>query len=75
LNLMINQKSHVHWKSPREEMPDDEITVLLVLDDGEVWTGFRDGDDWRYLSADAIEGEVLWWADMPMTPMEQEASL
>lgn len=40
----------ITWTKCSDHLPDDEITVLLAFDDGEVWTGFRDGDDWRYRS-------------------------
>ncbi len=56
------------WKKCSDEMPDDEMTVLLALDDGEVWTGFKDGDDWRYVSADLIEATVTHWMDFPEPP-------
>lgn len=35
------------WVAAAERLPDDDMTVLIALDDGEVWTGYRDGDDWR----------------------------
>ena len=62
MNAMIT------WRSCADELPDDEATVLLHLDDDEVWTGFRDGDDWRYLSADLVSQPVLHWAHFPEPP-------
>ena len=56
------------WRSPKEEMPDDDQTVLLHLEDGEIWTGFRDGKAWRYVSADRIDASVLHWASFPEPP-------
>ena len=63
--------SAITWTKCSDGLPDDEITVLLAFDDGEVWTGFRDGDDWRYLSADLIEGGVTHWAHLPAHPEEE----
>ena len=47
--------SAITWTTCSDGLPDGEIAVLLAFDDGEVWTGFRDGDDWRYVSTDLIE--------------------
>ena len=60
--------AQILWRSPKEELPDDDQTVLLHLDDGEVWTGFRDGKAWRYVSADRIDARVLHWAPFPEPP-------
>ena len=60
--------SEVFWRTPKEELPDDDQAVLLHLDDGEVWTGFRDGKAWRYVSADRIDARVLHWAPLPEPP-------
>jgi hypothetical protein len=60
--------AQILWRSPKEEMPDDDQVVLLHLDDGEVWTGFREGKKWRYVSADLIESTVLHWAPFPEPP-------
>ena len=47
----------------RTDLPDDEITVLMRLDDPEnpVWPGWRDGGTWRNADGSAVEGEVLGW--------------
>lgn len=60
----------ITWQSVVDELPDDEITVLIVLVDGEVWTGFRDGDQWRYVSADLVEPAVTHWAHFPPPPAQ-----
>lgn len=60
--------SEVFWRSPKEELPDDDQAVLIHLEDGEVWTGFRDGKAWRYVSADRIDARVLHWAPFPEPP-------
>jgi hypothetical protein len=56
------------WRTPKEELPDDDQAVLLHLEDGEIWTGFRDGKAWRYVSADRIDMPVLHWAPFPEPP-------
>ena len=61
-------KSSVVWEDARVRLPDDDMTVLVSLADGEVWTGFREGGIWRYVSADAIEAEVKHWAAFPDAP-------
>ena len=60
--------AQILWRSPKEELPDDDQAVLLHLDDGEVWTGCRDGKAWRYVSADRIDARVLHWAPFPEPP-------
>lgn len=62
-------KAVVSWNDPDESLPDDETTVLLALVDGDVWMGFRDGDDWRDVSAELIDQEVEWWAELPLHPV------
>jgi hypothetical protein len=60
--------SSVVWVDAKDKLPDEEITVLLALDDGEVWTGFLDSGTWRYVSADMIEERVMYWAEFPAPP-------
>lgn len=62
----MNTTELITWNSPAEQMPDDDLTVLLHLEDEEcpVWPGYRDGDQW--LLADAMPApKVLAWANMP----------
>lgn len=56
------------WRPVEIELPDSDTTVLVHLEDGEVWTGFLDGTTWRFVSADTIDGEVLHWAHFPAPP-------
>ena len=58
----------ITWVDVAEELPDADQTVLLHLEDGEVWTGFLDGITWRFVSADKIESAVLHWAAFPQPP-------
>lgn len=57
------------WIPCADELPDDEMTVLIALSDGEVWTGFHDEGEWRYVSGDRVDqGEgitVEHWAEFP----------
>ena len=64
------------WHSAKTELPDDEQTVLIALSDGEVWTGFMDAGDWRFVSAELVDqGEgtkVTHWADFPAPPAKDQ---
>lgn len=56
------------WQSPTNP-PDDDLTVLLALSDGEVWSGFHEDGQWRYVTADLIEScQVIAWMHMPAPP-------
>ena len=61
-------ESTIIWHDAALDLPDDELTVLVALDDGEVWTGFLDAGQWRYVSADLIEPTVTHWAEFPLPP-------
>jgi hypothetical protein len=57
------------WKSTADELPDDELTVLVALDDGEVWPAYRDAGLWFYVTSDPIAASrVTHWMDMPEAP-------
>lgn len=57
------------WTPVAEGLPDDEILVQIALNDDDVWTGFRDGDIWRYADAMPITTErVTHWAPMLVHP-------
>lgn len=57
------------WIATAERLPDDDMVVLIALTDGEVWTGFHDGDHgWRYVSADLVGAEVRYWRERPEHP-------
>jgi len=57
-----------NWLNVSDTMPDDETTVLIVVD-GEVWTGYHDCDAWYYVSGDRIGGVVTHWMDFPAPPV------
>jgi hypothetical protein len=53
-----------------EDMPDDGETVIIHTKDGEVWTGFIDGDVWRNVAGARIYDydPVLHWMPFPNPP-------
>lgn len=58
----------ITWRLPADEMPDDDLTVLLHLQDEEwpVWPGYHDGDNgWCLADAMPTTKKVLRWAHMP----------
>lgn len=56
------------WISTAERLPDDGMCVLIVTDDRDVWTGFLDAGQWRYVSADPVGLKVTHWLDFPEPP-------
>ncbi len=57
------------WAPVAAGLPDDDTLVLIALNDDDVWTGFRDGDVWRYADAMPITKErVTHWMHMPAHP-------
>ena len=59
------------WIDVTQQLPDDDTCVLIALDDGEVWTGYHDGDDgWHYVSSDPLESRVTHWMDLPNPPVK-----
>src|SRR5437763_9104026 len=61
------------WKPVAERLPDDDTLVLIALNDDDVWTGFRDGEIWRYVDSMPIAAErVTHWAHMPAHPAPSE---
>jgi hypothetical protein len=58
----------LQWIDVNENLPDDDVCVLIALDDGEVWTGYMDGDHWLYVSGDQMESAVTHWMHIPAHP-------
>lgn len=56
------------WISINDDRPDDDLCCLIALDDGEVWTGYIDGDGWRYVTGDTMESKVTHWMHIPAHP-------
>jgi hypothetical protein len=64
----------IAWTKCSEKMPDDDESVLLACDDGEVQVGFLDAGTWRYQDAMPLElhgVSVTHWADLPAHPDDQ----
>lgn len=55
------------WVCVRDQLPDDDLCVLIAFGDGEVWTGFLDAGVWRYVSSDPADG-VTHWMSFPAPP-------
>lgn len=65
--------SEGEWIHVDELLPDDGMTVLIAMSDREVWTGYLDAGQWRYVSGDPIESErITHWMDLPCHPLELE---
>ena len=45
----------ITWHKCSDQMPDDDESVLLACDDGEVQVGFLDAGTWRYQDAMPLE--------------------
>ena len=61
----------LRWRGVDEELPDDEITVLVHCPQGEpVWLGYVDAGVWRDVSGEVIE--VTHWLPLPEPPTEGE---
>lgn len=58
------------WIAVEEQLPDDDLVVLVALEDGEVWTGYHEDDAWRYVSADLVGPQVTHWMDFPVPPLK-----
>lgn len=64
----------ITWHKCSDQMPDDDESVLLACDDGEVQVGFLDAGTWRYQDAMPLElhgVSVTHWADLPAHPDDQ----
>lgn len=59
------------WIPITEQRPDDDQTVLIAQEDGEVWVGYLDEGLWHYASADPCGVAVTHWMDFPAHPLEQ----
>jgi hypothetical protein len=61
--------ANMEWIDANEELPDDEETVLIALDDGEVWTGYHSEGRWWYVCADPIDSaRITHWLPFPPAP-------
>lgn len=58
------------WIDAKKELPDDDLTVLISMADGEVWTGYFDNGLWRFVSGDPAGVTVTHWMDFPEPPKD-----
>lgn len=68
---MPNKKTNqelVTWIPITRDLPDEESTVLVALEDGTVEAAFLESSIWRYLNADSIDEPVTHWAEYPDAP-------
>jgi hypothetical protein len=57
------------WISVKDGLPDDEITVLIVTADRDVWTGYLEAGHWHFPSGDRVEAHpVTHWMEFPEPP-------
>jgi len=64
--------SVVRWHSVAEQMPDDDLTVMIhhADEDEPVWMGYYDGENKTWRSVDAARCLVSHWADLPDLPRQ-----
>lgn len=60
--------STIEWIASTDELPDADETVILALKDGDVATGFLDGDTWRDIFAYRLPDAPVYWARFPEPP-------
>lgn len=60
------------WTRCVDELPDEETTVLVATDAGDVWLGFLDAGQWRQVSAEPFTERVTHWMDLPEAPNTEE---
>ena len=67
----------IRWIFTDDELPDEEIIVLLFAPDlgsENVWLGWLDEGEWLVDNATKLDCEVIAWADMPSGPKKREES-
>ena len=68
----MNTSSIVRWIPVHQQLPDDDITVLIADTEHDVTLGFHDGDDgWRYCNGSRVGDPVTHWAEIPAAPNAQ----
>jgi hypothetical protein len=64
------------WTPVDEGLPDADTLVLIALNDDDVWTGYLDGDGWRYVDAMPIATErVTHWMHLPAHPARPDGTI
>jgi hypothetical protein len=68
---MITQS--IYWIAVANQLPDDDMTVLIADTENDVTLGFHDGDSgWRYCNAALVGDPVTHWAELPDGPNDQD---
>lgn len=58
----------IEWHPAADDLPDEDISVLIATGDGEVYAGFLDCGNWRHLTSDRVSETVTHWAHYPAPP-------
>jgi hypothetical protein len=63
------------WFDVRQELPDDESTVLVGLANGEAFLGYSLAGSWYSVEGFVFEGDVAvhFWADIPQQPKRADS--
>lgn len=62
------------WTPCSDALPDDDSTVLVARDDGEVWTGYHVAGHWHHINGTPLkDGIITHWMDMPPHPLDSRA--
>ena len=62
----------ITWISVADQLPDDDMTVLIADTENDVTLGFHDGEaGWRYCNAERVGDPVTHWAELPDPPNDK----
>lgn len=61
----VRGDSVANWIAVEDELPDDEISVLVCDSSGDVEMGFLDEGEWRNADASRIHATILGWCEVP----------
>lgn len=60
----------INWISVTDNLPNDDITVLISDTENDITLGFHDGySGWRYCSGERVGDPVTYWAEVPSAPV------
>lgn len=60
--------SSIVWHPTADDPPDDDLVVLMAHVDGDVWPGFKLGNQWFDIDATPQSAVPQWWANFPSPP-------
>ena len=60
----------INWISVKDELPDEELTVLIATTDPEqpVFVGYLDQGIWRWDAFPLSNGQITHWSELPEPP-------